>query len=72
MTSEPNLTELIKQIRQMMPSIIAHQLTEVQRMDGVLLSEMMKQGMNEQDLIEQGYKPIDEQSRLIWIKKNEL
>jgi len=69
MTSKPNLTELIMQIRQMMPSIIAHQLAEVQRMDGVLLSEMMKQGMTEKDLIERGYEPVDEQSRLIWIKK---
>lgn len=44
------------------------QTNYVKSMPGVIIKEFPEDGMSEEQLIEQGFEPIDKRTKLIWIK----
>lgn len=62
--------EFIDLARKLLPSMIAKELCEVQPMEGEIFTRAMVEGKSEEWLIENGYEPVDSQTRLMWVKKN--
>ena len=66
------MTSKMSLIRDSYYKMIEQEILSVQPMDEarVALEFLIKDSMSEKDLIEEGYKPACDHSRLIWIKDN--
>jgi len=58
----------ISMLRKELPNTIAMELCGVQPMTGAL-DQMLLNAKTEKELIEEGYEPISEDTRIIWRKK---
>lgn len=58
----------IDMMRRLIPQRMAEELVSVQPIT-VDLSPLMDGGPSEQELREAGYEPVDELTKLMWIKK---
>jgi hypothetical protein len=61
--------ELLDLIRRNYTASLADELVSVQPMNNEALKEIIENSMDEKDLIEQGYEPVCEFTRLMWRKK---
>lgn len=71
MSEKSDLSKCIDMVRQILPKMMAQDLAYIKQMPGVIIKEIPEDGMSEEELIEQGFNPIDRHTKLIWIKKNE-
>jgi hypothetical protein len=62
--------ELINKIRQLLPSKIAADICSVQKMPDDFFIDLLASGHSEEWLIANDYMPIDDQTKLMWVKKN--
>lgn len=60
--------ELIKAIRNMVPQQIAEELVNVQPIDPKVFKDLYENACSEEQLIAEGYEPIDPQSKMLWVK----
>ena len=61
--------EMIALLRNTTPNKIAEDLVSVQPMPDTIISDLINNAMSEEELIKEGYKPIDSLTKLLWIKK---
>ena len=63
--------ELIDIIKKTLPNDLAKELNSVQPMDKSVeaLKKIYESASSEKDLIKEGYEPVCECTRLMWIKK---
>jgi hypothetical protein len=69
MTMQERMTGMINRIRELIPTRFAEEILSVQPMDSNLMIDVMKEAKNEEWLIENGYEPVDPQTRLLWRKR---
>lgn len=71
--SPETMKVLMPQIRNIMPQRLAEQLCSVQpiQLPSDAIQQLMSGGKTEQELIAEGYEPVCEQTRLMWIKKSD-
>lgn len=60
--------EILKKIRQTLPDQIANDLSSVQPVDFIKSTDVR----SEQELVNDGYEPVDPVTKLIWIKKESV
>lgn len=60
---------LINMIRQTVPAQLAQELVGVQPIDQKVVKDLFANAMATEDLVAQGYEPVDPQSKLLWVKK---
>lgn len=58
-------------IRKYSAESIANELVNVQPMPSTIIRDFKDASMSEEELIKQGYEPVDPSSRLMWKKKND-
>lgn len=61
----------IDKLRKSTPAQIAKELVSVQDMSSAhrAIAEMYEQGKTEKELAQEGYQPISNDTRLMWVKK---
>lgn len=72
----PNVSDKIIDEALAYPDKLARELISVQPMDTPEIKEALTSlftlGKSEKQLIAEGYKPVDEQTRLMWVKKERV
>lgn len=61
--------KLLDLVRMTLPNLIAEEICEVQPFSKDLLKKLRQASIDEKELIEQGFKPVSEDTRLMWIKE---
>ena len=66
---ELSINQLIPLMRDMVPKLLAEDILSVQPMAHDLFKRLYDEGMDEAELIAQGYEPVSD-LKLMWRKKN--
>lgn len=61
---------MLDMVRKFLPVSIAQEITSVQPMPSDLFSKVYEQSKSEEQLIAEGYTPIDPATKLMWTKSN--
>jgi len=70
MMSEFN-KKILDAVRKTLPNKIAEELINVQPIDSDDIKTLYENSVDESELIEKGFEPIDNNTKLIWVKKDE-
>lgn len=63
-------SKMIAAIRKQIPDQIASELVSVQPMPNDVGQKLYSEGKSEEWLKENGYRPVDGQTKLLWVKKD--
>jgi len=63
--------KMLDEIRKILPNKIAEELVGVQPMDSNIIKTMYENSVDESELIKNGFEPIDNNTKLIWVKKDD-
>jgi len=61
--------KLLDSIRKSTPDESAKELISVQPIPNDSIQQLYENSIDESELVKQGFKPIDNQSKLVWVKK---
>lgn len=61
---------ILNKIKKSFPKKIAEEIVSIQPIDPKLIGKLREESMSEENLINQGYEPIDNLTKLVWRKKN--
>ena len=61
---------LISKIRNVVADEIAEQLCSVQPIDPQLIQNLFKAAKSEAELRAEGYEPVSQDTRMMWVKKD--
>lgn len=71
MSEEEYDQKLLSLLRKTEPNRIAQELVNVQPIDPKFFEMIRAHSMSEEELIENGYEPIDPQTKLMWKKRKD-
>lgn len=63
------ISKLLELIQRANPKLIAEEICSVQPMNGEAIKILYETSVDEKQLEKEGYKPVCETTRLMWVKK---
>jgi hypothetical protein len=66
--NKEDLDKLISKLRIRAPEEIAKEIVSVQPIDSKIFKDLVESASSEEDLIREGYVPVDNQTKLLWHK----
>ena len=63
--------KILDKVRKTLPNKIAEELVGVQPIDSNTIKTLYENSVDESELIKNGFEPIDNNTKLIWVKKDD-